>query len=254
MKNSAKKTSSSNGHGQSNLHKTVLLAHGNGKNDGPPAPGNGKPAPEKQPDAASQPALNWNETLPMAELEQIWARRAAQLAEVIEGEDQGERIELAVIRLGHETFGLDVHYVYEIRPLMQITRLPRTPDWVAGVVNLRGRIISVLDLRRYLNLPAANQDAAANSQYLVVVETAKMELAILVDDVLHIENLPVDQIQEATSAVRGIRPEYVRGVVVYQPGDAASEHATEERSSLLVILDLPVLLADPELIVHEEVV
>ena len=58
-----------------------------------------------------------------------------------------------VIRLGREVYGLETDYVFDIRPLESITHVPRVPDWVAGVVNLRGRIISVLDLQRFLGLP-----------------------------------------------------------------------------------------------------
>jgi purine-binding chemotaxis protein CheW len=127
---------------------------------------------------------------------------------------------------------------------------------VAGVVNLRGRILSVLDLRRLFNLPSAEAeeddelDAEETGPYLVVVEMATMEIALLVDDVLTVESVPVSQIQEVVGTVRGLHPEYVLGVVARNDADAG----TGESGSIVVVLDLAALLADERLVVHEEIV
>jgi purine-binding chemotaxis protein CheW len=188
-----------------------------------------------------------DETLDQATIQQAWARRAAQVAISLDEHESGEMMEVAVIRLGAELYGLDVSHVFDIRVLDHITRVPRVPDWVAGVVNLRGRIISALDVRRFLGLPAdANAEETAN-RHLVVVEAAEMELALLADEVLAIESIPISRIQEASGAVRGIRAEYVRGVVVQ------TENSREDEAGLLILLDLPVLLADKRLLVHDEV-
>lgn len=194
--------------------------------------------------AAAEAALAGLDDISTENLHKIWARRAAQLAKKPTQQDQDEQIELAVVQLGRELYGLDVQYVFDIKPLMQITRVPRVPNWVAGVVNLRGRILSVVDLRLLFGLPAA---ARSNEEdfhtlgaqgFLVVVETPSMEVALLCDDVLTIETLPVSQIQESSGVVRGLRPEYVLGVIERAQGD------------LLVILDVPALLADDRLIIH----
>ncbi len=182
-------------------------------------------------------------------LQQAWERRAAQVAEAAREEEQGEQMEVGIIRLGRELYGLEVQYIFDLRPMEQITRVPRVPEWVAGVVNLRGRILSVVDLLRFLGLPGAEQETADEDRYLLLVQTPEMELAILVDEVLAIEGLPLSQIQEASGAVRGIRAEYVRGIV-----PRASDNKEQgDAKTLLVLLDLPVLLADKALIIHEEV-
>ncbi len=197
-------------------------------------------------------------------LEQILAQRAARLAQVPTQEDEGEQIELVLIKLGHETYGLDAQHVFEIRLAKQITHVPRVPDWVAGVVNLRGRILSAIDLRRFFGLPSAEGNstnspetdfgelgrAVAGTAHLVVVETPDMEVALLTDDVLAVEELPADRVQDATGTVRTIPPEYVRGVVAHKDGDIS----TDGSDSMIVVLDLPALLADERLIVHEEIV
>jgi chemotaxis signal transduction protein len=163
------------------------------------------------------------------ELREVWARRAAELAQLPSD---------------------------DVKPAELITYVPRVPEWVAGVVNLRGRIFSVVDLRRFFGLPAAEIKKEDDSEYgesvdhLVVVETPDMEIALLVDDVLTVEPVPVNRIQDTSGTVRGLRPEYVRGVVTYG-GEGAD---VGENGSMVVVLDLLALLADERLIVHEEIV
>lgn len=196
----------------------------------------------------SSARLVWMDDVPQEVLEQTWARRADQVAQALEDGETEEQVDIAIIRLGQEVYGLEANYIYNIRALDSLTRVPRTPDWVAGVVNLRGRIISVLDLPRFLGLPPAAKDdePEASQRDLVVVETPAMELALLVDEVLAIEALPTGQIQEATSAVRGIQAEYMRGIVLPTQSEAGA--------APLLILDLPALLADKRLIVHEDII
>ena len=190
------------------------------------------------------------------ELQQIWAHRAAELAQVPDEEDEGEHIRLVMLRLGREIYGIDAQYVYYVRPADLITYVPRVPEWVAGVVNLRGRILSVVDLRRFFGLPLAEIGESDESEhgeeapYLVVVETPDMEVALLVDDVLTVEPIPMGQIQDAAGTVRGLRPEYVQGVIARGVGNADPV----EKGSVLVVLDLIALLTDERLIVHEEIV
>jgi purine-binding chemotaxis protein CheW len=178
-------------------------------------------------------------------MEQVWARRAERLAQVPAQPDEGEQIQLVLLRLGREVYGLGAQYVFDIRPIepRSVTCVPHAPNWVAGVVNLRGRILSVIDLQRFLGLsPAESTDLSTATRCLVVVETPEMELALLADEALPIETVSVSRIQDATGTVRGIRPEYLRGIADRSNGDS------------MVILNLPALLADKQLIVHEEIV
>ena len=183
-------------------------------------------------------------------VQQIWDRRAAQLAQVPDREDQGEQIELVVIQLGRERYGLDARLVFGIKQVEQVARVPRVPEWVVGVVNVRGRILSVVDLRRFFGLPAAEPgEVIKEGSHLVIVETPEMELALLTDGVLAVEKTPVNHIHNTTNTVRGLRPGYTRGVVEFKGGEPTTNGKT-----LVVVLDLPVLLADERLIVREEIV
>ncbi len=229
-------------------------------------PGNGRTAskPNRQPIESEQDAskagiidwdivhqqvldstarLAWMDDLPQDELEKTWARRAAQIAREIEAEEPDEQVELALFKLGNEEYAVEVQYIIDLRLADHVTRVPRVPEWVAGVINIRGRIMSAVDLKRYLGFyfsaRATNHDAPASQ--LVVVETQEMEVALLVDEVIAIETMPVSRIQEANSAVRGIPPEYMRGIIV------------RPNQSLLVILNLRALLSDSKMIIHEEI-
>lgn len=182
------------------------------------------------------------DTVPLEVMQQIWARRAAQLAQVPAEEEQGRQIELVLVLLGSEVYGFEALYVSNIRPVEQITRVPRVPGWVVGVTNLRGRILSVIDLPCFFGLPQAEDDG---SGILVVVGGGEMELALLVDQVLVVEAIPVNSVYDPGDIIRGIPSEYVQGVAEWR-GKAGDD-------SLLVIIDLSALLSDERLIVREDV-
>lgn len=191
-------------------------------------------------------------------LHEIWARRAAQLAEAPLDEDAGEQLDLVIVRLGSELYGLEATYVFRIRPAEQITKVPRVPDWIAGVANDRGNILSVFDLRRFLGLEKVKAKKA--SPYLVIVEAAEIELALLADAVLNVISQPLSTLEMAPEAVHGIPQEYIKGVVhqasgwhvAETEGFDAPDASNGREVDVLTVLDLPALLADEALVVREE--
>ncbi len=193
-----------------------------------------------------------DETIPDA-WQHIWERRAAQLAQRPSQEDRGAQVELVLVELGCEVYGLDVHHVFDIKPMGRITSVPRVPEWVTGVVNLRGQIYSVVDLPRFLGLTQTAEDDENRATYLAVVKDANMEVALLVDNILTVEMFPIAQLQDVTDTVRGICSDYVRGVATHRfASPNSSDGAVAENERLLVVLDLPALLADERLVIHEE--
>jgi chemotaxis signal transduction protein len=118
---------------------------------------------------------------------------------------------------------------------------------------LRGSILSVIDLRIFLGLPAALNEDHANGPterktgLLVVTSTREMQIVLLVDDVPGVEALNVRDVHVENNILRGLRPEYVRGIF---------EHYTsvngEERADPVIILNIEALLSDRRLIVYEE--
>lgn len=174
---------------------------------------------------------------PACEMEQIWARRAEEMARVPPQEPEGGQIEILVVRLGTEQYAFEAGLARDIRPGGRITPVPGVPDWVAGVTSRRGQILSVLDLARFLGLPG---DSTSGSRPMATVSTPDMELVLLVDEVLAVETLPLARLWEPGSPLVALPGEYVQGAVEWDTG-------------LLVVLDLPALLADKRLIIQQEV-
>jgi purine-binding chemotaxis protein CheW len=178
-------------------------------------------------------------------LNQIFIRRAALIAMPIEEEEKGEQIELVLFRIGKELYGLDVQSILDIHPCTSITPLPRVPQWIAGLTNIGGHILAVLDLQPFLGLalPETQKEESPTTTYLIRISAQDIELALRVDEVLAIEVLPTSKIQEKTDVTRNLPPEFVRGVY---------DHNSAERP-LVLILNLAYLLADPRLVIQEEV-
>lgn len=119
-------------------------------------------------------------------------------------------IRLVVFKLGEEEFGAPIHQVHEILRLVEITRVPRAPRFIEGVVNLRGRIIPILDLRRRFDLPL---DASPKKkQRIMEVEVETQVLGMIVDEVIEVVRLPVDAIEPPPAMVADIAGEYLAGI------------------------------------------
>jgi len=108
---------------------------------------------------------------------------------------QREERQFLVFRLGNDEFGLPIEAVDEVaRVPDQITRLPRTPKFLEGVVNLRGEVLPVVDQRRRFDMPALDERA---SRRLVVVRTERHKAGLIVDSVSEVLRCPADEIEPA---------------------------------------------------------
>lgn len=123
--------------------------------------------------------------------------------------DSKEVLQLVTFRLGNEEFSLDILRVQEIIRHMDLTRVPRTPDFVEGVINLRGRVIPVLDLRKRFGLPA---DERTNETRIIVVDVDNRTVGLKVDAVSEVLRLPADTVEPPPSIVTGAESDYIRGV------------------------------------------
>jgi purine-binding chemotaxis protein CheW len=123
--------------------------------------------------------------------------------------DSKELLQLVTFRLGNEEFSLDILRVQEIIRHMELTRVPRTPDFVDGVINLRGRVIPVLDLRKRFGLPS---DAKTNETRIIVVDVDNKTVGLKVDAVSEVLRLPADTVEPAPAIVTGAESDYIKGV------------------------------------------
>ncbi|MGI9951235.1 chemotaxis protein CheW [Moorellaceae bacterium AZ2] len=141
--------------------------------------------------------------------------------------------QLVVFQLAGETYGVDIAHVHEIIRLQPITEVPRTPDFVEGVINLRGRIIPVIDLHKRFGLPAAE---ASNNTRIMVVEVKGITVGMIVDAVSEVLRLPEENIEPPPPIIQGVDVAYLRGVGKW--GD-----------KLIILLDLDRVLRESE---HEQ--
>lgn len=148
--------------------------------------------------------------------------------------DAGEMLDLLEFRLAQERYAVENHLVQEVCPFKELTPLPCTPAFIRGIVNLRGRILPVLDLKRFFGLP---EIGLTDLHRIILVRGGDLELGLLADDITGLRTIPVSSVQSAPPTLAGIRSDYLKGV-------------TAER---LIVLDLARILAAPGIIVNEEV-
>jgi len=143
-------------------------------------------------------------------------------------------LELLEFRLASERYALETRHVQGVHPLRELTPLPCTPPFVLGIVNVRGRILPVLDLKKFFDLP---ERGLTDLHRMILVRGNGLELGLLADVIVGVRSVAADDLQPSLPTLSGIRADYLKGVSV-------------ER---LVVLDLDRILSDPKIIVHEEV-
>ena len=117
--------------------------------------------------------------------------------------------QLVVFQLDAEFYGVDIARVHEIIRLQTVTRVPRTPAFVEGVINLRGKVIPVIDLRKRFGLPSAEHTRASR---IVVVETGDQVVGIIVDGVSEVLRVSESIVEPPSPVVAGIESEYIHGI------------------------------------------
>ncbi|MBI5969911.1 MAG: chemotaxis protein CheW [Deltaproteobacteria bacterium] len=126
-----------------------------------------------------------------------------------ESDSKKEVLQLVTFRLGTEEYSLDILSVQEIIRHMHLTKVPRTPDFVEGVINLRGRVIPVLDLRKRFGLPSEDR---TNETRIIVVEVEGKTVGLKVDAVSEVLRLPAASVEPPPSIISGVESEYIKGV------------------------------------------
>ena len=111
--------------------------------------------------------------------------------------------------LGGEEYGLEILKVREIIGMMGITSVPRTPGFVKGVINLRGKVIPVIDLRLKFGMPAAEQ---TEETCIIVVDVGKVEMGIIVDKVSEVLNIASDEIEDPPSFGVDVDTDFILGM------------------------------------------
>jgi purine-binding chemotaxis protein CheW len=118
-------------------------------------------------------------------------------------------IQVVSFKLGSEEYGVDIAQVQEINRMVAITHVPRAPQFMEGVINLRGQLIPIIDLRTRFGMPRAEH---TKNTRIVVTEIGSKRVGMVVDSVSEVLRLPVGQIEDAPEMISGIETEYIRGV------------------------------------------
>jgi purine-binding chemotaxis protein CheW len=167
----------------------------------------------------------------------VLAERARHLLHPIESNDMTGQVPLAAVVLGGEHFGVDLDLIQEFSELLTVTPVPCCPSHIVGQINLRGDIVTLVDVAPSLNLPPT---AGAGSGKVMVVQVDHLRLGIPVDDVSDVMYLRQEDVAEVPATVKSAGREYLKGAVPYE-------------GKMLSILDLRGLLTMGDLTVNQEV-
>jgi purine-binding chemotaxis protein CheW len=169
------------------------------------------------------------------EQQRILRARALALAQVGETRAAPEDyLEVLEFSLAYERYALETSFVREVYQLKEFTPLPCTPPFILGIISVRGQILTVIDLKRFFNLP---DKGLSDLNKVIILRRGGLEVGLLADAVSGVRTVALPEVQPPLPTLEGISPDYLKGVT----------------RDALIILEADKILADPKLIVHEEV-
>jgi purine-binding chemotaxis protein CheW len=138
--------------------------------------------------------------------------------------------------LGDEIYGIEILKAREIIGLMDITTVPQTPDYMKGVINLRGKVIPVIDLRMKF---AMQEEAHTQETCVIVVEVNSTSIGIIVDSVSEVSDIGGGEIENAPKFGQGIDTSFIMGL-------------GKVKDKIIILLDIDAVLSSEELEMVEE--
>lgn len=148
-----------------------------------------------------------------------------------------EELKVIVFTLANEEYGIEVDKVKTIERMAPITRVPKTPPFVKGVMNLRGVVVPVIDLRGRFGLP---ETEPTDQSRIIIVSTGDLEVGFIVDSANDVLDVSSDEIEQPPEVVGGVKAKYIRGVAKLAEG------------RLLILLHLAEVLNRAEIIQLEQ--
>ncbi|MGA2631284.1 MAG: chemotaxis protein CheW [Terriglobia bacterium] len=168
------------------------------------------------------------------EARRILEARARAAAKPPVKPDNAERIEVLAFSRGGETYGVETCHVREVCQLRDLTAVPCTPPFVAGVMNLRSQIVAIVDLRKFFELPGGG---LTEFNRVIVLRGGDDELGLLADSLDGVRPVRTSDLQEGLPTLTGIRERFLKGIT----------------GQMLAVLDGGRLLTDASLKVNEQV-
>lgn len=168
---------------------------------------------------------------------QVLQERAASLRCPIDSQDSTELLPLAVVGLGGEYFGFGLETVHEFTEIHKITPIPCCPPHIVGNINLRGEIVTLININDVVDLPVKT---GRSHPQAVVVRLNQRVAGIAVDDIFDVTYIHPSQVSAAPIALHSAKDDYLQGVAPYQ-------------DRMMSIINLSKLLTSDVLVVNEEV-
>ena len=200
----------------------------------------------------SKPALvDWREVerrleAARAAAERVWAPSPEETKRILKARAEAlarepkptqaadAHLEVVEFLLAYERYAVESRHVREVYPLENLTPLPCTPPFVLGIVNVRGEILPVIDIKKFFDLP---EKGLTDLNKVIVLRSDSMLFGILADAIVGVRSVPLADIQPSLPTLTGLREDYLKGV-------------TPDRT---VIFDAEKLLADERIVVEEQV-
>ncbi len=124
-------------------------------------------------------------------------------------ETVNDELKLIIFKLGREEYGMDILRVQEIKRMMGITRVPSTPTFIRGVINLRGSVLPVIDLRTRLGL--AENDLTEAARIIVVLVNDGI-VGFIVDEVVEVTTINTQDVEAAQTLSSGLSADFITGI------------------------------------------
>ena len=139
--------------------------------------------------------------------------------------------------LGNEEYGVEILKVREIMGIMEITPVPQTPDYMKGVINLRGKVIPIIDLRLKFAMPEVEQ---TKETCIIVAEVGTTQVGVIVDSVSEVTDIKGEDIEEAPSFGQEIDTSFIMGL-------------GKTKKKIVILLDIEKVLTTDELKMVEQI-
>jgi purine-binding chemotaxis protein CheW len=158
-------------------------------------------------------------------------QRAHKLAQPPSGKERQHELSVIVFYLNKETYAIEYKYIKEVYKFKEFAFIPHLPPFVKGVINVRRKILSIIDLKEFFGLSNENQEIESK---VIILEGSNREFAILTDGIEGMQTVTLEEIQPTLSTLTGVKQEFLKGL-------------TTDR---LIILDGQRLLEDARLVIQ----
>jgi purine-binding chemotaxis protein CheW len=160
----------------------------------------------------------------------ILKNRMQHLAKPRNVKVEEEEITIIEFSMSFETYGIEYSAIREIFPLKEIVPIPCTPTFILGITNIRGQILSVIDLKKLFELP---ERGISDMNKIIIIKNNEMEFGLLADSIIGVKTISVNRLQRSLPTLNGIREKYLMGI----------------SSDLTILLDANKMLKDTDLVV-----